>query len=204
MAPVTLPPPNRNVSLPPVPQDPPSHEDVTRAYFYVKCAELAYKADVVPPAVFSDALTYQTKIVSSKLTHGDAGAVAPAWLQPALTQLKSELQTSIDGLQTSMDQFHEKMDRFDVKLTSIERTCALSYNMSVGDGLDFNYKHVPFADGSDPVMQHNLPALNTMIDVHHLSDNDLKAYYTRYIGPVGNRLKKTQIKGVCTAIGMRL
>lgn len=81
------------------------------------------------------------------------------------------LQTSIDELRT---EFEEKGNRFDARLTSIERTCAIvrtscfilsvlvltasfeiqkSHNMSVADGQNINFKRVPFADGSDPVVQ---------------------------------------------------
>ncbi|KAF8955225.1 hypothetical protein BDZ97DRAFT_2080835 [Flammula alnicola] len=222
MAPVTLPPPNLNVHPPAGPQDPPIPEDVAEAHLYVQRAEIAYKAQTVPPLILADAVAYKAKIVSAKIGH-DQGAAAPAWFQPALTQLKTELQTSInerlaqsqtsinerlaqlqtsiDQLQTSVGQVEDKVDRFGTRLTSVERTSAISYNMLIGDGRVYRFKCVPLTDGSDPVVQHNLPPLNTVADIRRLTDDDLRCYYTGYVGPVGNRVRETQVKGICRVIG---
>ncbi|KAF8812723.1 hypothetical protein BYT27DRAFT_7207562 [Phlegmacium glaucopus] len=130
------------------------------------------EAHNVPAAVLSEGLTYQTKVVSAKLAGGNAA--------------KTELQASIDNLQTEfqekMDRMGENVDRIEEKLISIERTCAI-----IG----------PMTPLSSIIFQLSI----TTADIRGLSDDHLRTYHIRYVGPVGNRLRETQFKGVFKAIG---
>ncbi|THU89942.1 hypothetical protein K435DRAFT_968891 [Dendrothele bispora CBS 962.96] len=125
----------------------------------------------------------------------DQADVVPAWFGPALETALAPIHALITGIEDRLIGVENRLTEVEDRLTEVEdrltrveenqramkRDLAISYNASAAEGHQFPFRVVSFPDGSDPVVDHGLPALVNTSVINRLSNTHTSTYYEKYI-----------------------
>ncbi|KAJ2915374.1 hypothetical protein MD484_g5037, partial [Candolleomyces efflorescens] len=105
---------------------------------------------------------------------------APATVPQPLSL--ADAQQGAQNVPAWVEMLMKSLEAMGQQVNEIKGQVAVLDNRGRLGSSDFPLSRVPFKDGTDPVMEHNLPPLNTVMDIESLNQADALAYYRGYGG----------------------
>ncbi|KAG6847639.1 hypothetical protein H0H93_006854 [Arthromyces matolae] len=201
------------LNVPPQPSDPPSKQDVTRACRLKRDALVAHSYKQIGGEDVANVAIYEQQILSKaaedeaaavervktfvgekvqNFVNSDAftarlsDAIKPL-IDESIANALKPMNNRLDKLDQGYGKLNETVASMNAnmgqRLAKLERTAAITYNITCVAGTNMELRTVPFLDGTDPTVGETaLPALKSYSDICNLPQAQLKRYYTGYLG----------------------